>query len=137
MRGSALSQGLHDSSDVLARLRARAAEGPYALSAYDFVMRGLDRTIRTLPEVRHISGQELVRGMETFAKDEFGPMAKHVLNSWGVTRTQDFGEIVFHLVEQGVLRKTEDDRIEDFADGFDFDEAFERDYYKDHPVLTG
>lgn len=131
-----MSQGLHDGNDVLARLRARAQQGPFALAAYDFVLRGLDRTIRSLPEVRHVSGQELVVGIERFAKDEFGPMAKHVLNSWGVTRTQDFGEIVFHLVEQGVLRKTEEDRIEDFADAFDFDQAFERDYYKDHPVLS-
>jgi uncharacterized repeat protein (TIGR04138 family) len=121
----------------VARLRARASEGPYSLAAYDFVLRGLDRTIRSLPEVRHVSGQELVHGIESFAKDEFGPMAKHVLNSWGLTRTRDFGEIVFELVEQGVLRKTDEDSIEDFADGFDFTEAFERNYYKDHPVLSG
>lgn len=132
-----MSQGLHGSNEVLARIRERAMEGPFALGAYDFVLRGLDRTIRTLPEVRHVSGQELVQGMEAFAKQEFGPMAKHVLNSWGVTRTKDFGQIVFDLVEQGVLRKTEEDSIDDFADCFDFDEAFERDYYKDHPVLSG
>jgi len=132
-----LSQGVHHSNEVLARLRARALEGPYALGAYDFVLRGLDRTIRSLPELRHVSGQELVRGIESFAKDEFGPMAKHVLNAWGVTCTQDFGQIVFDLVEQGVLRKTDEDRIEDFADGFDFQTAFEQDYYKDHPVLSG
>lgn len=131
-----MSQGIHDSDEVLARLRERALEGPYTLAAYDFVLRGLDRTIRALPEVRHVSGQELVRGIEGYAKDEFGPMAKHVLNSWGVERTQDFGAIVFDLVEHGVLRKTEEDRLEDFADRFDFAEAFERDYYKDHPVLA-
>lgn len=132
-----MSQSIHDSDELLRRLRARAMEGPYQLAAYDFVLRGLDRTIRALPEVRHVSGQELVNGIEVFAKEEFGPMAKHVLNSWGVKRTQDFGEIVFDLVEHGVLRKTEEDRLEDFTDRFDFTETFERDYYKDHPVLSG
>ncbi len=128
---------MHESDDLLAHLRVRAEEGPYTLAAYDFVLRGLDRTIRSLPEMRHVSGQELVRGIEGFAKAEFGPMAKHVLNSWGVSRTQDFGAIVFELVEHGVLRKTDEDRLEDFTDRFDFAQAFERDYYKDHPVFSG
>jgi len=119
---------------VLARLEARAREGRYALAAYDFVLRGLDHTLKSLPELRHVSGQELVHGIERFAKAEFGPMAKHVLNTWGIRRTDDFGAIVFELVEQGVLRKTPDDSPEDFADRFDFDEVFERNYYKDHPI---
>lgn len=108
---------------------------PYEADAYDFVMRALDYTIQNLSEVRHVSGQELVEGIRDFAKMEFGPMAKHVLNTWGVSATQDFGQIVFDLVEQGVLRKTEDDRMEDFADQYRFDVVFEREYYDAHPVL--
>jgi len=129
-----LSRPSLDIDMVLARLERRAREGHYALAAYDFVLRGLDHTLRSLPELRHVSGQELVEGIETYAKSEFGPMAKHVLNAWGITRTDDFGAIVFELVEQGVLRKTQDDSPEDFADRFDFDEVFERNYYKDHPI---
>ena len=121
--------------EMVARLEALAAQHRFHLSAYDFVMRGLDHTLRELPELRHVSGGELLGGIESFAKEEFGPMAKHVLNTWGVTRTRDIGEIVFHLVEQGILRKTEEDTLDDFSDGFDFDEVFERDYYKDHPVF--
>ncbi len=120
--------------DVISRLEKHAESGKYCLAAYDFVLRGLDQTIRALPEVRHVNGQELMEGLQAFAKEQFGPMAKHVLNSWEITRTEDFGEIVFELVDQGILRKTEEDRPEDFADRFDFDVVFERDYYKDHKI---
>ena len=122
--------------DVASRLEKHARSGKYCLAAYDFVLRGLDQTIRALPEVRHVSGQELMEGLQAFAKEQFGPMAKHVLNSWQIMRTEDFGEIVFELVDQGILRKTEDDRLEDFADRFDFDEVFERNYYKDHKITS-
>jgi len=108
---------------------------PYTAEAYDFVMRALDYTIQNLTEVRHVSGQELVEGIRDFAKMEFGPMAKHVLNTWGVRTTRDFGEIVFDLVGQGVLRKTDEDQIEDFIDRYRFEVVFERDYYDAHPVL--
>jgi uncharacterized repeat protein (TIGR04138 family) len=57
---------------------------------------------------------------------EYGPMALSVLNHWGIQSTMDFGEVVFHLVDKGVLGKTEDDRREDFADGYSFDEAFRK-----------
>jgi len=55
----------------------------------------------------------------------FGPLAPTVFRSWRVRRTEDFGEIVFNLVERGLLGKTEKDAREDFAGGFDFDQAFE------------
>ncbi|NNM34734.1 MAG: hypothetical protein HKO53_16780 [Gemmatimonadetes bacterium] len=117
-------------------LQEFARSRPFELEAYEFVMRALDFTIQNLDETRHVSGQELVDGIREFAKGEFGPMAKHVLNTWGVRNTRDFGEIVFDLVAQGVLRKTEDDQIEDFENRFRFEVVFERDYYEDHPVLN-
>jgi uncharacterized repeat protein (TIGR04138 family) len=102
---------------------------PYAFEAYEFVHRGLLVTTAHLAVARHVSGAELADGLRSYALEEFGPMAKHVLNSWGVHRTEDFGRIVFDLCEARVLRTSEDDRIEDFDDRYDFTEAFERDYY--------
>jgi uncharacterized repeat protein (TIGR04138 family) len=75
---------------------------------------------------RHVSGTELLEGIRRYALQEFGPMSLTVLNTWGITTTADFGEIVFHLVEVGLLGKTEEDRREDFADGYNFHEAFAR-----------
>lgn len=112
------------------------AEGrPYRKGAYEFVMHALEFAMGRLDLPRHISGAELLEGIRLYALDEFGPMARHVLAHWGVTETRDFGVIVFDLVSHGVLAKTDEDDLADFEDGFDFETAFETDYYVDfgHP----
>jgi uncharacterized repeat protein (TIGR04138 family) len=118
----------------LSNLKELARGRPYEPQAYEFVLQALNYTLQSLNEMRHISGVELAEGIRDFARQEFGPMAKHVLNSWGVTTTRDFGEIVFDLVGAGHLRKTEEDRIEDFEGRYDFEAAFERSYFDDGPA---
>jgi uncharacterized repeat protein (TIGR04138 family) len=100
--------------------------------AYDFVRLGLDHTVKELRKKdsaradrsRHVSGPELLDGLRVYALDQFGPLAKTVLNTWGIRRCQDFGDIVFNLIEYNVFSKTDNDRREDFSDIFDFEEAF-------------
>ncbi|MBX3411149.1 MAG: hypothetical protein KF708_00415 [Pirellulales bacterium] len=70
---------------------------------------------------RHLTGQELCEAIRVYALEQFGYMAKCVLNSWGVHKTGDFGEIVFNLIEVERMRKTPEDRREDFDDVFDFE----------------
>jgi uncharacterized repeat protein (TIGR04138 family) len=100
--------------------------------AYDFVRLGLDHTVKELKKKdtaraersRHVSGAELLEGLRAYALDQYGPLAKTVLDSWGVRRCTDFGDIVFNLIEYHVFSKTESDRREDFTDLYSFDEAF-------------
>jgi len=73
---------------------------------------------------RHVSGQELCEAIRQFALDQYGYMAKTVLNSWGIHSTGDFGEIVFNLIRVGQMRKTPQDCREDFDDVYDFETAF-------------
>ena len=103
-----------------------ARDPRYTVEAYAFVRGGLDFTVRRLKKPRHISGQELLEGIRKFAIAEFGPMTKTVLNGWGIEQTEDVGEIVFNMVETGLLGKTEKDNRADFANGYDFDEAFRK-----------
>ena len=77
---------------------------------------------------RHVSGQELCEAMRLYAQDQYGYLAKNVLNHWGLETTKDFGEIVFNLIEIGQMRKTASDAREDFDGVFDFDEGFQRSY---------
>ena len=77
---------------------------------------------------RHVSGQELCEAIRQYALEQYGYMAKIVLNSWGITRTGDFGEIVFNLIRIGKMRKTRDDRREDFENVYDFDTTFRQDF---------
>jgi uncharacterized repeat protein (TIGR04138 family) len=110
----------------------RKEDPRYDKRAYFFVRQGLDQTVRNLKKTDseraqkspHVSGPELLEGLRSFALDQYGPLAKTVLDSWGVSRCADFGEIVFNLIEYKVFSKTENDRREDFADVYDFEEAF-------------
>ncbi len=77
---------------------------------------------------RHVTGQELCEAVRRFAIEQYGYMAKTVLNSWGLTKTGDFGEIVFNLIRIGQMRKTPRDCREDFNDVYDFDTAFEQEF---------
>ncbi len=101
----------------------------YDRNAYFFVRRALDYTLKECGETdersaRHVSGSELLDGIRSFALDQFGPLALTVFREWNVLSCEDFGEIVFQLVDYGVLGKTERDSRSDFAGGYDFEEAF-------------
>lgn len=79
----------------------------------------------------HISGPELLDGVRILGLKQFGMMAPVVFRSWGVTSTDDFGRIVFELIERGDMRKTERDQLSDFCGVYDFEDAFQRNYQLD------
>ncbi|MBE6413651.1 MAG: hypothetical protein E7035_03730 [Verrucomicrobiaceae bacterium] len=102
----------------------------YAIGAYVFVRMGLDFTIKRLAakdknrKDRNVSAQELLDGIRVFALESFGPMAMTLFEEWGVHSCADFGNIVFNLVDAHILATSKGDKIEDFYDGYDFNEAF-------------
>ncbi len=105
----------------------------YHADAYHFVREALDFTHKLAAKgakakARHVTGQQLLNGIRAYAIDQFGPMALTVLNEWRVRVCEDFGEIVFNMVETNLLGKTENDSRDDFKGGYDFDEAFRQPY---------
>jgi uncharacterized repeat protein (TIGR04138 family) len=110
-----------------------AAATRYPIDAFHFVRRGLDFTVHRIhanPEQlsdaeRHVSGQQLSTGLRDFALLQYGGMARIVLRRWNILRTEDFGRIVFAMVEGGLMQATQGDSIHDFDALFDFDKAFE------------
>ncbi len=98
----------------------------YDINAYIFVRRALDYTVTSLEIKGHVTGQELVEGIRRYTLEKYGPMAKFLLNAWGVHSCEDFGNIVFNLVNAKLLGKTDEDSIADFRNGYDFEEAFEK-----------
>ncbi len=106
----------------------------YKFEAYSFVMAGLHYTVAKLKKPRHVTGPELLQGIREYAIEQFDGLAKTVLNYWGLFKTEDFGKIVFALVEVGILRKQPEDRLEDFKDVFTFEEAFDQGFhFEDEP----
>lgn len=107
-----------------------AQDSRYPRDAYLFVREALDYTqkavLREKRQSPHVTGQELLAGIRDYALAQFGPMALCVLNEWGITRCEDFGEIVFNMVETGLLAKTDTDSRADFQGGYEFDQAFRK-----------
>lgn len=111
--------------------KALAAAGPYPLPAYQFVQEGLRYTVERIHDSeesqggsRHVSGQQLCMGLRDYAIDQFGLLAPVVLGSWHIHRTDDFGRMVFALIELGAMSKTSQDTLDDFRGVYDFAEAF-------------
>jgi uncharacterized repeat protein (TIGR04138 family) len=113
---------LQFADDVLARIRARG--GRYHERAYLFVLATVEFLQSRLPVRRHVTGPELARACRDLALEQFGLLARHVLEHWGVTRTEDLGRLVFTLVDVGLLVTQPGDREDDFAGVYDFQEAF-------------
>ena len=108
-----------------------SADRRFARAAYSFVADAVSHTTKALREKggegpRHISGQQLLEGIREYALAQFGPLALDVLTDWGVCRTEDFGAIVFAMVGKKLLGASEEDSPADFADSYDFREAFLR-----------
>jgi uncharacterized repeat protein (TIGR04138 family) len=113
-------------------LEILSAKDPrYDKEAYLFVREALDYTQKTTGRdtrgrPRHVTGQELVEGIRNYALQQFGPMALTVFEQWGIRSCLDFGEIVFNMVDLGLLAKTDTDCRADFEGGYDFQEAFRK-----------
>jgi uncharacterized repeat protein (TIGR04138 family) len=114
--------------DAATRTRLIALDPRYDERAYAFVLAALEEVVTRLPRRRHVSGEELVDGCRELALRMWGPLAKTVLQHWSIQTTRDIGEIVFNLLDVGILSKDETDCREDFDDLFDFTLVFEKNY---------
>ena len=102
----------------------------YSPEAYEFVMEALGFSQAKFKKSKHISGEELLAGIRSLLLKKYGPMTMTVLKHWGINTTDDFGNIVFNLVEYKVLAKDAQDHYDSFKNAYDFDEVFNKDYRK-------
>lgn len=122
----------NDSTSVdWAWIRSRARSFPEV--SYEFVREGLTHTVRGVHgegddaprgRARHVTGQQLCEGLRRLALERYGQLAGLVLHKWGLRNTEDFGVIVYSMIDRGEMRNSANDRFEDFRDAFDFQEAF-------------
>jgi uncharacterized repeat protein (TIGR04138 family) len=120
------------------------AVGVYPQEAFVFVQEGLTYTVEKIhgdiidPDINHhVGGRELCLGLREFALNRWGLLAATVLARWNITRTMDFGRIVFAMVQHDLLQKTNEDNPEDFRGVYEFGTAFEASYHIGAPAETG
>ena len=102
----------------------------YTPESYEFVMEALAYSQQKFKKSKHISGEELLAGIRSLLLKNYGPMTMTVLKHWGIKKTDDFGNIVFNLVENKILAKDDQDHYDSFKNAYDFDEVFNKDYRK-------
>jgi uncharacterized repeat protein (TIGR04138 family) len=119
-----------------------AEQGLYPIEAFDFVRQGLAFTVEKIhshvtdPKAcRHVSGQQLCHGLREYALARWGMMARTVLNCWGIRRTDDFGKIVFTLIDCQQMSKTDEDTLEVFSRVYEFATAFDAQYLIDPDAI--
>lgn len=124
-----------DRQEKMARVLER--DPRYPIQAYQWLHLILDRTqsakyAGAMPDdSAHVSGEELLEMFKAVSLEEFGPMASTVLREWGITRTEDFGNLVFNMIRGGLLSASEEDSPADYADGFDFATVFDEPFAED------
>jgi uncharacterized repeat protein (TIGR04138 family) len=96
----------------------------FKADAYEFVMQALVHAQTRLKREGHISGRELLVSLRDLALEQYGPLTKTVLAHWGVQTTYDFGDIVFNMVENGLMSKTDQDSKDEFREVYNFDTVF-------------
>jgi len=111
---------------IYALLKVLTKDKRYDPESYSFVMSALTHTSKKLKRKGHVSGQELLDGIKDYALEQFGPMARIVFEHWGIKTTNDFGEIVFNMINAGILGKKEQDSKLDFNNRYDFKNAFDK-----------
>lgn len=109
-------------------------DGRFSVEAYRFFFESLDEAINLAGKQaaegleRHVTGQEVLAGLRASAEQAFGPLAAEVWRSWGIHTSLDWGRIVFILVDASLLGRRDEDSLEDFRQGFDFDQVFKHQY---------
>ena len=115
-----------DSAELLQKIDAILQKNRrYKPEAYLFVLAALHLSVSSLPKPRHVTGRELLEGIRLHGLDQFGPLTRQVFGHWGIRETEDFGHIVFSLVDAKLLGKTEEDSLADFQEIYDFSSAFD------------
>ena len=120
-----LGLGVEPPAEDLEPAAGPVAEPPESRPAKSRGRAGKGRAAR--PTERHVSGQQLCEAARLYGLQQYGYLAPTVLASWGITRTDDFGAIVFNMIDIGQMRKTRSDKREDFHAVYDFGDAFARD----------
>lgn len=120
-------------SQILEKIRGELIDSGrdtrYRLGGYEFVLNGMEFYLTSIGEKRHVSGQELSRGLLLFAQKQFGPLARTVLCFWGINSTEDFGNIVYNMIDIGIMSKQPDDSLEHFHDVLDIHQFFDQQEY--------
>lgn len=122
-------------SDI--KIKQLADEDPrYLPEAYYFITSAVTFAVGRLSEPGHVTARELLRGIRDYAEQEYGALAADVMISWGINTASDVGELVYSLINAGLLSASKDDKRSDFDIEFDLLPQYTTTQYTANKDLT-
>ena len=119
--------------------KIRQSDLRYSSDAYEFVNDAVLFAVEKYERrgaTKHISARELLDGIRDFALMEFGPMAYEVFTEWGIIDSAAVGNIVFNMIEQGILSSSENDSIDEFQNAVDFKTELRTPFLPNHKISS-
>lgn len=120
-------------ANIIERIRKELIETGrdtrYRTGGYEFVLNGMEFYLTSIGEKRHVDGGELTKGLLLFAQKQFGPLVLTVLNYWGIYKTDDLGNIVYNMIDLGILSKQPEDSLNHFHEVVNFKRFFRQQQY--------
>ena len=117
--------------ELIARFeREVRRDGRFAPEAFEFLHKALEAAAVSKyggggrRRAQHVSGPELCRALRDLAVERWGPLAPAVLRYWNIHETRDFGEMVYLMIDLGIMGKQPSDDIHDFDHVYEFSAAF-------------
>ena len=105
-----------DFADILSR------DSRYNARAYTLLMDCIGYISST--RRGHFTAADVLDEFRERALDQFGPLTYTVLTEWGLSCTEDIGEMMFNLADSSRIKRDDSDSSESFVGGYDFKEAF-------------
>lgn len=108
----------HDFNETVLHIIKR--DQRYHPDAYEFVNASVTYTVKKLSRnskprgSRHVTAEELIGGSMDYAVSQYGFLAPEVLRQWGVLCGEDFGNIVYNMIDEKLLSASPEDSQSDF-----------------------
>ena len=103
----------------------------YPPEAYEFIRQSVSYAQRKKSqheESNQVSTAELVLEIKNYALKEYGPMAFYLLKKWSIDSTDDFGNIIYNLIEYKIFGEGDHDQRQDFNNAYNFHDVFMKPY---------
>ncbi len=86
----------------------------YSPEAYYLLDRAMEFACQEFALEGHLCAEQVYLCYCKLAQMEYGPLAREVLEHWGVRTPSDLGAIVYHLIETQLFKKRDGESQRDF-----------------------
>lgn len=103
-------------ADLQQAITLSRQDSRYPAAAFLYLMDTLREMLDARKEGDHVTGKEVCLALRQNLQKDFSLMAPDVLKSWNIVETNDFGNMVYDMVDAGLFSTSPQDSRADFVD---------------------